>query len=38
MPKAENIPKHEHDKKHVMKQQQNNYPSLVLVVNKLTPK
>ena len=38
IPKAENIHKHEDDKKHVMKQQENNNLSLVFIVNKFTPK
>ena len=38
IPKAENIHKHEHDKKHVTKQQENNDLSLVFIVNKFTPK
>ena len=38
IPKAENIYKHEHDKKHVTKQQENNDPSLGFIVNTFAPK
>ena len=38
IPKAENIHKYEHDKKHVMKQQENNESSLVFIVSAFTGK
>ena len=38
IPKAENINKYEHDKKYVMKQQENTVSSLVFIVNAFTRK
>ena len=37
-PKPENRHKHEHNNKHVTKQQGNNDPSSTLFMNKFTPK